>query len=83
MSTNVFHKLGSKATENKNEGSNEPMFSTQPHPAKINNPAELGNPAPSTGMGLNNNEKMAPFHARDPHVPTDPDVTGEIRKTRN
>lgn len=31
-------------------------------------------------MGLNNNEQMAPFHARDPHVPRDPQVLESLGK---
>ncbi|KIK65577.1 hypothetical protein GYMLUDRAFT_158832 [Collybiopsis luxurians FD-317 M1] len=72
--SNLLNKVKSKVSSHHNEGGEEQSFSIQPHPAKTNNPADLQNPAPGTGMGLNNNEQMGPFHARDPHVPTDPQV---------
>ncbi|KAJ3742216.1 hypothetical protein DFH05DRAFT_1403344 [Lentinula detonsa] len=78
--SNLFNKIKSKATSGGDNGQEEQSFSIQPHPAKTNNPADLQNPAPGTGMGLNNSEQMAPFHARDPHVPTDPQVLEAVGK---
>ncbi|KAF9068219.1 hypothetical protein BDP27DRAFT_1224713 [Rhodocollybia butyracea] len=77
--SNLFNKMKSKVSSD-NEGGEEQQFSIQPHPAKTNNPADLQNSAPGTGKGLNNDEKMAPFHARDPHVPTDPQVLESLGK---
>ncbi|KAJ3976803.1 hypothetical protein EV361DRAFT_209325 [Lentinula raphanica] len=73
--SDLFNKMKSKVSSSeRHDGQEEQQFTIQPHPAKTNNPADLQNPAPGTGMGLNNNEQMAPFHARDPHVPQDPQV---------
>ncbi|KAJ4480638.1 hypothetical protein C8J55DRAFT_560577 [Lentinula edodes] len=78
--SNLFNKMKSKATSGGGKDEEEQRFSIQPHPAKTNNPADLQNSAPGTGMGLNNNEQMAPFHARDPHVPRDPQVLESLGK---
>ncbi|KAF5381587.1 hypothetical protein D9615_005417 [Tricholomella constricta] len=45
----------------------EPTFSTQPHPAKTNDPADLQS---GSGGGLATSNPMAIHHARDPHVPS-------------
>ncbi|KAE9396051.1 hypothetical protein BT96DRAFT_123704 [Gymnopus androsaceus JB14] len=74
--SNLINKIKSKATSsNQDSNSEEQSFSIQPHPAKTNDPADL-----QPGSGLNNNEQMAPFHARDPHVPTDPQVREALNK---
>ncbi|KAI0314179.1 hypothetical protein OF83DRAFT_469648, partial [Amylostereum chailletii] len=44
----------------------EQQFTTQPHPAKSNDPSDLNAPI---GAGLNSNHEANVHHARDPHVP--------------
>ncbi|KAF5393882.1 hypothetical protein D9757_000280 [Collybiopsis confluens] len=81
--SNLFNKIKDKVSSsdhNSNDGGDEQRFSIQPHPAKSNDPADLQNSAPGTGLGLNNNEQMGPFHARDPHVPSDPQVMEALGK---
>jgi len=48
-------------------GSSEQTFSTQPHPAKSNDPADLQR---GQQGGLASSDQMAAHHARDPHVPS-------------
>ncbi|KII85394.1 hypothetical protein PLICRDRAFT_31633 [Plicaturopsis crispa FD-325 SS-3] len=59
-------KLGRKGSTGGK--SKEQQFTTQPHPAKTNNPADLEPPQP--GGGLNSNPELQAHHARDPHVPS-------------
>jgi hypothetical protein len=47
--------------------SSEPSFSTQPHPATSNDPADLQR---GQQGGLATSNQMAGHHARDPHVPS-------------
>ncbi|KAG5645668.1 hypothetical protein DXG03_005506 [Asterophora parasitica] len=46
----------------------EQQFTTQPHPAKTNDPADLQRQQP--GGGLATSDPMAAHHARDPYVPS-------------
>jgi len=52
------------------EASKETAFSTQPHPAKTNDPADLQAPGSGSG-GSRQGAHMEAFHAREPYVPSD------------
>ncbi|KAJ3486648.1 hypothetical protein NLI96_g4112 [Meripilus lineatus] len=47
---------------------NEQQFTTQPHPAKSNDPKDLE--APQPGGGFTSVPEIGALHARDPHIPS-------------
>jgi len=68
--SNALHNIKDKLTPSKNEhhGENpDQQFTTQPHPAKTNNPRDLEPPQP--GAGLTNQPEIAAHHAHGPNIP--------------
>ncbi|RDB26621.1 hypothetical protein Hypma_005544 [Hypsizygus marmoreus] len=55
----------------------EPTFSTLPHPAKTNDPADLQPKQP--GGGLATSDSMAAHHARDPYIPS-PEIVNKLEE---
>ncbi|KZS89144.1 hypothetical protein SISNIDRAFT_459131 [Sistotremastrum niveocremeum HHB9708] len=70
--SSILNKLKETVkSDRENKDSNEPeqQFSTQPHPAKTNNPADLAPAQPGQGMGYD--ENAIAFNTPGPYIPGD------------
>jgi len=62
--SSIINKIKEKTSGHNDEQS----FTTQPHPAKSNDPADLERP--QGGTGLSSNPAIQAHHAKGPYIPS-------------